>query len=120
MTEFKSLGEKIWHPFQKDSASIRTKYVRKFIWETLEDIEGGYEGEELLQRIRKRAGSELTQTQDEDSNPSDEKTCAKSGCGKWFTSFEKGRVGITTECGYQYRKNSRIHLCPKCKEGAKD
>jgi len=35
------------------------KDVKEFIKETLEDIEGGYEGEELLQRIRKRAGDEL-------------------------------------------------------------
>jgi len=38
------------------------------------------------------------------------------GCGIWFKSFEQGRVGIDTQCGYQYRKNTRVHLCPECKE----
>ena len=38
---------------------IRTKYVKEFIKQTIEDIEGGYEGEELLNRIKKRAGEKL-------------------------------------------------------------
>lgn len=37
------------------------------------------------------------------------------GCGKWFKSFESGRVGVDTQCGYQYRKNTKRHLCPDCK-----
>ncbi len=40
----------------------------------------------------------------------------KKGCGRWFKSFDKGRVGIDTQCGYQYRKNTRRHLCDKCKK----
>ena len=33
--------------------------VKEFIKETISDIEGGYEGEELLSRIKKRAGDKL-------------------------------------------------------------
>ena len=33
--------------------------VKEFIKETREDIEGGYEGEELLRRFKKRAGDDL-------------------------------------------------------------
>ena len=39
--------------------SYREKDVKDFIKETISDIEGGYEGEELLIRIKKRAGEKL-------------------------------------------------------------
>jgi len=45
-------GTKIYYP----------EDVKDFIKETLSDIEGGYEGEELLVRIRKRAGEKLCNT----------------------------------------------------------
>lgn len=44
----------------------------------------------------------------------------EKGCGKWFKSFETGRVGIDTQCGYQYRKNTLRHLCPECKSKITD
>ena len=38
----------------------------------------------------------------------------EKGCGKIFKSFDKGRVGCDTQCGYQYKTNTRRHLCPSC------
>jgi hypothetical protein len=40
----------------------------------------------------------------------------RKGCGMWFICFEKGRVGLNTQCGYQYRKNTLRHLCDECKK----
>jgi len=33
--------------------------VKEFIKETIDDIEGGYEGVELIKRLKKRAGDKL-------------------------------------------------------------
>ena len=39
-----------------------------------------------------------------------------TGCGRWFKSFESGKVGVDIQCGYQYRRNTKRHLCPECLE----
>ena len=41
---------------------------------------------------------------------------ARKGCGKMFTSYDKGRVGCKVRCGFQYRKHTRVHLCPSCSQ----
>jgi hypothetical protein len=43
--------EPVWFYYEED--------VKEFIRETISDIEGGFEGEELLNRIKKRAGEKL-------------------------------------------------------------
>jgi len=42
-----------------DYYAIPEEDVKEFIKQTIEDIEGGYEGEELINRIKKRAGEKL-------------------------------------------------------------
>jgi hypothetical protein len=61
MTE-QTLSDKIFASYQVEEMRqiIPLEDVKDFIKETLSDIEGGYEGEELLVRIRKRAGEALT------------------------------------------------------------
>ena len=59
-----NLSEEIWDINYENCRFVSGKMlplkeVKEFIKETREDIEGGYEGEELLRRFKKRAGEDL-------------------------------------------------------------
>ena len=58
--EFKTLSDKIIEDgFYIINHKLYVNDVKEFIKETLDDIEGGYEGVELMERIKKRAGEKL-------------------------------------------------------------
>ena len=58
MKEQETLSDKIEE--YGNTSYIYTDFVKEFINWVLGDIEGGYEGVELINRIRNKAGDKLT------------------------------------------------------------
>jgi len=52
--EFKTLSDTLY-----EGKWCHITHLKEFIKETIEDVEGGYEGVELIDRIKNRAGEKL-------------------------------------------------------------
>ena len=102
MTEFKSLSEKVF--YVGGDFFAKAKDVREFIRLSIDNIflpkdcDVGTALRLFIERMKKLAGPELTQT-------SDEKTCANLTCNK---------------CGKKTQCLCKCGLCVECNEGAKD